>query len=133
MEKRQKAHQNFGVFRLNFGTTRFLFGIGSNFHGTFGFYIDGVDKNTAKFPPGWEERAIEKIVEDGDKKIHVIAPSLEDLIVSKLHRLDPKDRDFIQACQQIQQLDVSLIKARLIDSKPESEIYANASGFLDSL
>ena len=110
-----------------------LFGIGSNFHGTFGFYIDGVDKNTAKFPPGWEERSVKKIVQDGDKKIQVIAPSLEDLIVSKLHRLDPKDKEFIQACQQVQRLDVALIKLLLADSKPESEIFTNASGFLDTL
>ena len=67
------------------------------------------------------------------KKIQVIAPSLEDLIVSKLHRLDPKDKDFILACQQIQQLDIGLIEARLENSKPAAEIAANAFGFLDAL
>ena len=110
-----------------------MFGFGSNFHGTFGFYIDGVDENTAKFPPGWDERATVKVVKDGEKNIRVIAPCLEDLIVSKLQRLDPKDEEFIRACRQIQSLNVVLIKARLEELTPEPDIFANACGFLDTL
>ena len=110
-----------------------MFGFGSAFHATHGFYIDGVDENTAKFPPGWDERALVKVIEGGEKKIRVIAPCLDDLIVSKLQRLDPKDMEFIRACQLIQPLNVGLIKARLADSIPEPEIIANARGFLDTL
>lgn len=110
-----------------------LFGIGSSFHAVFGFYIDGVDENTAKFPPGWRARAAEKDVEDGTHRIHVIAPCLEDLIVSKLHRLDPKDKVFIEACGQMQPLDLTLIKARLADTSPPPEILANGFRFLDGL
>ncbi|MGB7658956.1 MAG: hypothetical protein WBL96_11575, partial [Pseudolabrys sp.] len=32
-----------------------LFGSGSLFHQTHGFYIDGVDENTAKLPAGWQK------------------------------------------------------------------------------
>ena len=110
-----------------------LFGIGSAFHQSFGFYIDGVDKNTAKFPTGWEERSTEKVFVDGDKKIRVVAPSLEDLIVSKLHRLDPKDKEFVDASRRVQTLNIGLIKARLIESGAAPEIIENAIGFLESL
>ena len=110
-----------------------MFGIGSPFHTSFGFYIDGVDENTANFPPRWDERAIVKVVKDGKKNVRVIAPCLEDLIVSKLQRLDPKDKEFIRASQQIQPLNVALIKMRLEESFPEPEIIANARGFLDAL
>ena len=110
-----------------------LFGFGSDFHTAFGFYIDGIDENTAKFPPGWSDRATVKIVEDGEKEIRVIAPCLEDLIASKLQRLDPKDKEFIRACQQDHPLNIEKIKGRLENSKPRSEILANARGFLDSL
>lgn len=109
------------------------FGADSNFHAIFGFYIDGVDENTAKFPPGWKARAIEKTVMDGEKQIHVIAPCLEDLIVSKLHRLDPKDKIFVEDCGHMQPLNISLIKARLAETNPAPEILADALGFLDGL
>jgi hypothetical protein len=110
-----------------------LFGIGSAFEESYGFYIDGVDENTAKFPPKWEDRAIVIFVADCGKNIRVVAPCLDDLIVSKLHRLDPKDKEFIRACQQIRPLKIALIKSRLEESGPEPEILANALGFLDTL
>ncbi len=110
-----------------------MFGIGSPFHTSYGFYIDGVDEDTANFPPRWDERTIVKVVKDGEKNIRVIAPCLEDLIVSKLQRLDPKDKEFIRASQQIQPLNVALIKMRLEESFPEPKIIANARGFLDNL
>ena len=33
-------------------------GEGSPFHGTFGYYAQGVDPETAKLPAGWQERAL---------------------------------------------------------------------------
>jgi hypothetical protein len=33
-----------------------LFGYGSNFHTTHGFYIDGVDENSARLPADWRSR-----------------------------------------------------------------------------
>src|SRR5215467_7336750 len=35
-----------------------LFGSGSQFHQTHGFYIDGVDQHTARLPDGWQTRAV---------------------------------------------------------------------------
>lgn len=110
-----------------------LFGQGSRFHVAFGFYIDGVDEETAKFPPGWRNRASEKTVLDDGKTILVIAPCLDDLIVSKLQRLAPKDKEFIRACQQMQPLNLERIKQRLRNSSPRPETMTNAGEFLNSL
>lgn len=109
------------------------FGIRSSFHDTFGFYIDGVDEDTAKLPPGWRARAITRTVQDGVKSIRAVAPCLEDLIVSKLHRLDRKDRDFIRACHNMNALDVALIQQRLAETEPEADIAARANMFLEML
>ncbi len=40
-----------------------LFGEGSDFHREHGFYIDGVDENTARLPPDWNKRSIYREVE----------------------------------------------------------------------
>jgi hypothetical protein len=60
-----------------------LFGMGSQFHQDHGFYIDGVDENTAKLPVGWQNRALVKRMTVGERLVKVIAPCPEDLIVSK--------------------------------------------------
>jgi hypothetical protein len=74
-----------------------LFGSGSLFHRTHGFYIDGVDENTAKLPAGWRERAVVRTIDIGPRIVTAIAPCPEDLIVSKLARLDDKDKSFVEA------------------------------------
>jgi len=110
-----------------------LFGFGSRFHIAFGFYIDGVDETTARFPADWKTRAVEITVADEDRTIRVIAPCLEDLIVSKLHRLSPKDREFIRACHAARRLDLALIESRLMRSQPAPGIASPARNFLDAL
>ena len=110
-----------------------LFGSGSRFHERFGFYIDGVDANTAKLPPDWKDRADMRAVDDNGGTIRVIAPSIEDLIVSKLFRLDEKDRDFIRAWHALQPLDGALIRRRLAETEPEKEVAAHAEMFLEML
>lgn len=109
------------------------FGIGSRFHETFGFYIDGVDAETAKFPPGWRERAVGKTVHVDGKTIRAVAPCIEDLIVSKLHRLGRKDRNFIRACHDMRALDGALIEQRLAETGPAEEIAIRAKMFLETL
>jgi hypothetical protein len=110
-----------------------LFGSGSLFHQTHGFYIDGVDESTAKLPPGWRSRTNERTIKYNSKTIHIVAPCLEDLIVSKLYRLDPKDKDFVRGCHQMEALDIALIERRLAELSPPLEIANRAIGFLASL
>ena len=68
-----------------------LFGSGSWFHRTHGFYIDGVDENTATLPAGRRMRAIIRRVGVGGRTVTAVAPCPEDPIVSKLGRLAEKD------------------------------------------
>jgi hypothetical protein len=74
-----------------------LFGEGSSFHGTHGFYIDGVDEGTARLPRGWHTRAMVRRFDVDGRMVKAVAPAPEDLIVSKLARLDDKDKDFVEA------------------------------------
>jgi hypothetical protein len=110
-----------------------LFGFGSAFHVEFGFYIDGVDSQTAAFPLGWKARAVQLAVQDGERTIIAIAPALDDLIAAKSVRLDEKDKDFTRACHLARPLDHLAIR-RLIDAIPvDRTVRARAKRFLDSL
>lgn len=86
-----------------------LFGWGSPFHTSHGFYIDGVDEMTAKLPRNWQSRA-------AVRSFKTIAPSPDDLIVSKLARLDDKDKDFVEAYHRERKLDVRLIDSRIAET-----------------
>jgi hypothetical protein len=90
-----------------------LFGSGSQFHLTHGFYIDGVDENTATLPADWQTRAVVRQIDVGGRKVTAIAPSPEDLIVSKLARLEEKDKSFIEAYYSERPLDVGSIEAKI--------------------
>jgi len=60
-----------------------LFGYGSQFAKTHGFYIDGVDERTAMLPPDWRSRAAVRSENVDGRRVRVVAPGPEDLIVSK--------------------------------------------------
>lgn len=76
-----------------------LFGEGSPFHQTHGFFIDGVDASTATLPPDWRERAVTlDVALTGGRHAAAIAPSIPDLVSSKLARGLPKDITFASLC-----------------------------------
>jgi hypothetical protein len=110
-----------------------LFGEGSQFHDTHGFFIDGVDENTAKLPADWQTRAIVKRFDVDGRMVTAVAPAPEDLIVSKLARLDPKDKDFIEAFHAERPLDRVLIEARIADSDFGSEAAKLAVAYVRAL
>jgi hypothetical protein len=107
-----------------------LFGSGSLFHRTHGFFIDGTDENTAKLPKGWETRAIVRRLDVDGRMVKAVAPSPEDLIVSKLARLDDKDKAFVQAYHRARPLDVALIEERIAATKLDPAVTARAVGFV---
>lgn len=74
-----------------------LFGYRSQFDRTHGFYIDGVDEKTAMLPPDWRSRAAVRSEDVDGRRVRLVAPGPEDLVVSKLARLEEKDRDWIRA------------------------------------
>jgi hypothetical protein len=90
-----------------------LFGPNSQFHQTHGFFIDGVDETTAKLPKGWLGRAIRIQTEVDGRTVTGIAPARVDLVVSKITRLDPRDRKFVEAIHAQQPLDLDLVENRI--------------------
>lgn len=87
-----------------------LFGQRSPFHQKYGFFIDGVSPDTAPLPDGWETRAVFREILHEGKTITAIAPCIEDLVVSKLKRLETKDREFIEGCIRTRGLDLERVR-----------------------
>lgn len=110
-----------------------LFGSGSQFHRTHGFYIDGVDENTAQLPVGWQARAVVRLVEVGERVVTAVAPCPEDLIVSKLARLDDKDKAFIEAYHGARPLDPDVIEERIGLTSLAPEVSQRARAFIRGL
>src|SRR5262249_39712656 len=100
---------------------------------THGFYIDGVDQHTALLPDGWEARAVMREVHFAGRVVTAIAPSPDDLIVSKLARLDDKDKAYIEAYYAERPLDVALIVERIALSHFEPAIAQRACTYVRSL
>jgi hypothetical protein len=110
-----------------------LFGEGSKFHETHGFYIDGVDQNTAILPADWQTRAIVRRVEVGSRVVTAVAPCPEDIIVSKLARLDEKDRKFIEGFHTVRPLDPETIEKRVRSSPMDPAIANRAVAYIQAL
>jgi hypothetical protein len=110
-----------------------LFGEGSAFHGTHGFYIDGVDEGTARLPRGWHTRAMVRRFDVDGRKVKAVAPSPEDLIVSKLARLDDKDKDFVATYHRARPLDIKLIEERIAETEFGPAVAKRAITYIRSL
>lgn len=110
-----------------------LFGELSSFHEAHGFYIDGVDSSTASLPQGWRSRAIQQDFDVDGRTVTAIAPSPHDLIISKLARLDEKDKAFITTYHQFRFLQLDLLRQRLAATELAPEIADRALAFLRTL
>lgn len=107
-----------------------LFGEGSIFHKEHGFYIDGVDENTARLPKDWTKRIIQKEIDVDGRKVLAIAPCPEDVIVSKLARLAEKDKEFIAAFHAARPLNAELIAERIKATNLEPALQERALNFV---
>lgn len=87
-------------------------GEASLFHGTFGYYAEGVSETTAVLPPGWDDRLAryESPMAEG-----VVAWCLDphDLWLSKVIAGRPKDLEVYRALAQRAVTDGSLLLDRL--------------------
>ena len=110
-----------------------LFGEGSQFHETHGFYIDGVDELTAKLPRGWHARATVRSFDVDGRRVKAIAPSPDDLIISKLARLDKKDKDFVEAYHRVRVLDIQLIETRIMETDLDPAVAQRAVAYVRGL
>jgi hypothetical protein len=90
-------------------------GEGSPFHGTFGYYAQGVGPETAKLPAGWEERAF-RLKNQRTGGATVIAPELHDLRASKLVAGREKDFDYVEAALASGLLAPDLLDQRLTET-----------------
>jgi hypothetical protein len=110
-----------------------LFGEMSQFHERFGFYLDGVDENTARMPPDWLDHAKTMEIDVYGRTAVVVCPCIEDVIVSKLHRLVEKDVTFIKACANARPLDHLRILDRFRATGPDQVLIDRAESLLKSL
>jgi hypothetical protein len=110
-----------------------LFGLSSQFHHTHGFYIDGTDENTAKLPKGWTSRAIVRHLDVDGRMVKAVAPAPKDLIVSKLARLDDKDKMFVEAYNSARPLDIAIIEECIAATDLDPEVAARAVAYVRSL
>ena len=110
-----------------------LFGEGSEFHRSHGFYIDGVDEMTAKLPRNWQARATVRSFNVDGRMVKTIAPSPDDLIVSKLARLDDKDKNFVEAYHRERTLDIQLIQERIAETDLDPAVAARAIAYIRRL
>lgn len=110
-----------------------LFGAGSDFEEAHGFFIDGVDDETAKLPPGWKSRAVFLDIEHDGRTLTAIAPCTEDMVVAKLQRLVEKDRSYIAAHHAARPLDTASVLNRLRSCSPMHQVFDAAEAFLKSL
>lgn len=76
----------------------------SEFHTTYGFYIEGVGKRTAILPPDWEYRLV-GVRNEATNNATGLCLEPHDLCAAKLMAHREKDFEFVEA----------LIEARLID------------------
>jgi Nucleotidyltransferase of unknown function (DUF6036) len=87
-------------------------GEASMFHGTFGFYAEGVSETTATLPDGWRDRLIRY---DSPMALGVVAWCLEphDLWLSKAVAHRPKDIEFCRALVRDGLVDVDELRRRV--------------------
>jgi hypothetical protein len=74
----------------------------SDYHAETGCYLEIVSSNLARFPDGWEQRAITKR----------IFPEIHDLTVSKVAIRRPKDLDFLQGVVNLGLVDEAVLLTR---------------------
>jgi|GEM_PF-1170727 len=110
-----------------------LFGEMSQFHQRFGFYLDGVDENTARMPPDWMDHSETMEIDVYGRTVIVVCPSIEDVIVAKLHRLVEKDVNFIKACAAARPMDRVRILQRFRATGPDQVLIDRAESLFASL
>jgi hypothetical protein len=86
-------------------------GSGSMFHGTYGYFADGVDLSTALVPPGWRERLV-LFDTEGTQPGRGWCLERHDLAVSKLVAGRPKDYEFVEGLLEAGLLDLDVIRQR---------------------
>jgi len=107
-------------------------GEGSPFHGTFGYYAQGVGPETAKLPAGWEERAY-RLSNPATGGAVLVAPELHDICASKLVAGRAKDLRYVEAAIAAGLADRATLRQRLRSVQADVATISLALDRLDGL
>jgi hypothetical protein len=81
----------------------------------------------------YQDRAVVRQFKVGNRTVTAVAPCPEDVIVSKLARLDEKDKSFVEAYHAVRPLDPSVIEERIHQSDFEPAIAERACDYIRNL
>ncbi|MDJ0318978.1 DUF6036 family nucleotidyltransferase [Pseudarthrobacter sp. PS3-L1] len=84
----------------------------SEFHATYGFYIEGVGKRTAILPPDWEYRLV-GVRNEATNNATGLCLEPHDLCTAKLMAHREKDFEFVRALMLARLIDPAILKERL--------------------
>lgn len=84
----------------------------SEFHATYGFYIEGVGKRTAILPPDWEYRLV-GVRNEATNNATGLCLEPHDLCAAKLMAHREKDFEFVRALMLARLIDPAILKERL--------------------
>lgn len=103
----------------------------SLFHGTFGYYAQGVDLTTSKLPEGWEDRLVE-ICNENTNDVSGMCLEIHDLIVSKLYAGRKKDIEFFKAAVNSNLLSMQILTERLTSTSMTDESRIRIENYIKS-
>lgn len=109
-----------------------VLGLDSQFHQTFGVYADGITTDSPILAPGWEERLIPLVAEDGNETFVGWCLDPADLSASKMAAGRPKDHEFVAALVGAAMVDPDRIVALLTEMPINSDRLAIARAALRS-
>lgn len=84
----------------------------SDFHDEHGFYVQGVDVDTAVLPDGWQGRTVRVPIDD-ESEIDAVCLEPHDTCAAKLARNEDRDRSFVGALVDAGLIDPSLLAQRI--------------------
>ncbi len=101
----------------------------SRFHQTHGFYVHGVDIETAKLPPDWRTRAIE-LVPAGSPHLKALCIEAHDLAASKLAAFRDKDKEFVSTMLTERYVKTQKLHARIRSLPVDEQLRSKLTGWL---
>lgn len=100
----------------------------SPFHETYGYYAQGVSKDTAVLPAGWEERLV-KLLNANTRGVTGLCLEVHDLAIAKAVAGREKDRAFVRDLIENRLVEKTTLLARLaatpIDDSAKDRIRAS--------
>ncbi len=102
----------------------------SLFHDTFGYYAQGVGRETAVLPAGWEERLI-AVSTPATRGATGWCLEVHDLVISKYVAGREKDRLFIKTVISHNMVDKTTLLKRLDSTNVTSQHKSNLAAFIE--